>query len=180
MAFGKSINNELDILYGFSHSIVLICSKGKQKNGCRPKLAQYNRLVFCCRDRTLDLCTSNRVHEVLNDTITYVLLGTEAINPVGTPQNQQPFLLRVLRALDQSFSDLKLLDSFTGSYPQTRDSTPISTYLFECVHLQVIHLFLFNDIVFLVQNSKASPWLSKSTVHQMLWLHLGTTGFIPG
>jgi hypothetical protein len=29
MAFGKSINNELDILYGFSHSIVLICSKGK-------------------------------------------------------------------------------------------------------------------------------------------------------
>ena len=138
------------------------------------------RLVLCCRDRTLYLCTSNRVHEVLFDTITYVLLGTEAINPVGTPQNQQPFLLRVLRALDQSFSDLKLLDSFTGSYPQTRDSTPISTYLFECVHLQVIHLFLFNDIVFLVQNSKASPWLSKSTVHQMLWLHLGTTGFIPG
>ena len=142
--------------------------------------SQYNRLGFCCRDRTLDLCTSNRVPEVLNDTITYVLLRTGAINPVGTPQIQQPFLLRVLRALDQSFSDLKLLDSFTGSYPQTRDSTPIST-LFEWVHLQVIHLLLFNDIVFLVQNSKASPWLSKSTVHQMLtWLPLGTTGFIPG
>ena len=97
------------------------------------------------------MCISNRVHEVLFDTITYVLLRTEAINPVGTPQIQQPFLLSVLRALNQPFSDLKFLDSFTGSYPQTRDSTPILT-LFECVHLQVIHLLLFNDIVFLVQN----------------------------